>query len=226
MNNSNILLYCLMSIILSSCGGMNDNIEQYLGKGEDIYIGRLDSVVARGGLNKIQIEGLTTFSHMATKCIIKWNEQEREFNMKEIVKNDTVKILLTDLPEGTYEFIVQTEDKEGNRSIPVDCIGVSYGDIYKSSKAQKKIISMDLNSTGIKLEWNLSELAVSVDFSYENTKGEIIRSVLPGDVLNTEITDWKLGGKMEMVTYIKPSHSALELLKLDPVTGYFPTDIK
>ena len=55
--NRNIILYCFSFLFLLACDGMNDNIKEYLDRGEINYIGRADSAIAMGGINRINLCG-------------------------------------------------------------------------------------------------------------------------------------------------------------------------
>lgn len=52
------LLICVLVSLLSSCGDMLENIQPYLDKGEKIYVGKVDSLEAFSGKNRILLKGL------------------------------------------------------------------------------------------------------------------------------------------------------------------------
>lgn len=222
------LICCLTAglLITLSCSDITKMHREYLDRGEQIYAGIIDSLIVRGGWEKVQIEGLSHYARSSTKCIINWDDNQVEYEMKDIDKNGVVQILFDPLPEGTYYFYVETEDEEGNRSLRKECFGSSYGEEYKSSQVKKRISLQKPDPSKMVLSWNESEKAVKVDLIFENNRGGKTELKLPGNVSQTEITDWKLGGQIKITTYTMPEENALDTIALDPVVQYFIEEVE
>lgn len=226
MNKISLLLVGLtIGLVGQSCSDITDMQREFIDRGETIYVGRLDSIRFRGGWHRVQMEGLLRYARSATHCIISWNDQSIECMIDEINHNDTAKVLIDNLEEGTYRFFIQTFDDEGNKSVMSECYGYVYGQDYILSQSPKFIEEMVPDPEKMTLKWNLGEDAVKVLFSYENTAGEMVSRILPGDVKTTEVTDWKEGGKIESITYTLPEDNALDTIPLEPYIQYFPTDV-
>ena len=220
------LLVCMMAgFICQSCSDITDMQREYLDRGETLYVGRLDSIKFRGGLHRVQMEGLLNYARSASRCVVSWDDQSQEYAIDAISNGDTVKVLIEDLEEGTYRFFIQTFDEEGNKSVKSECYGYVYGDEYIMSQSPKFITEMVPDPDKMVLKWNVSDNAIKVQLSYENLSGEMVRQILPGDVKDTEITDWKEGGKIECITYTLPEENALDTIPLTPYVQYFPTDV-
>lgn len=226
----NIVLFigcCFFVGCFQSCSDITDMHKDYLNRGEKIYVGKIDSLKVRGGFGRLQIEGLSRYTRSAERCIVSWgDEQQIELQMKEIIQGDSVKILLNNLSQGTYRLFVQTFDLFGNKSLKEECLGFSYGEDFKLTQAKKMIMLFDIESTNLILHWNFTETAASVKISYENSKGENIIRFLPGDVIITEIEDWKLGAPIEIVTYVSPEKNALDIIPLDAYIQIFPSVVE
>lgn len=224
---TSIIAVCIGTIsIFQSCSDITEMQKDFLDRGETIYVGRIDSVKFRGGLNRIQMEGLLGYARSATRCVITWNDQTLEYTIDEIRQGDTAKILISDLEEGTYRFYVQTFDNEGNQSLKDEYYGYVYGEEYKLTQSPKFISEMKPDPSKMLLIWNTSENAILVKLTYENQEGEMISQILPGNIKETEITDWAQGGKIECITYTLPEENALDTIALEPHIQYFPTDVE
>ena len=220
-----LLVWLAVGFICQSCSDITEMQREYLDRGETLYVGRLDSIKFRGGLHRVQMEGLLNYARSASRCVISWNDQSVEYAIDEISTGDTAKVLIKNLEEGTYRFFVQTFDEEGNKSVKSECYGYVYGDEYIMSQSPKFITEMVPDPDKMTLKWNLSDNAIKVQLSYENISGETVRQMLPGDVKETEIADWKEGGKIECITYTIPEENALDTIPLTPHVQYFPTDV-
>lgn len=217
---------CLLVGVLASCSDITDMHREFLDRGETTYAGKIDSIKVRGGLGRVQIEGLSRYAKTAEKCYVSWNDQHKEFLLKDIIDGEKVKILLPGIEEGAYYFYVQTEDKDGNLSLKEECSGSSYGDEYKLSKIKKIVAEQKAEPSGLLLKWSLSEDAVKVDLIYDNTQGGKTQLVLPGDVTETRLTDWALGGEIKALTYTLPETNALDTIALDPFVSHFIKEVE
>lgn len=219
----NAITVCLfVASMFQSCADITDMQSEWLDQGETLYVGRLDSLKFRGGLKRVQMEGLLTYSRSATNGIITWKDKEVKFNIDNVSQDGVARVLIDNLEEGTYRFFVQTFDKEGNKSLKEECYGYVYGDEYKLTQSPKVISEMKQYPEKILLTWNISDDAVKVVLSYENKAGKISSLTLPGNVKETAITDWKIGGKIEAQTYTLPEKNAIDTIGLDVNIQVFP----
>lgn len=220
------ILFCWVGLFFQSCSDITEMQREYLDRGEKLYVGKIDSIQMRGGLNRIQMEGLLRYTRTAVRCEISWADQTREYLIDDIRQGDTARVMIDGLQEGTYRFTVQTFDTEGNQSLKDEYFGYAYGEQYKMSQTKKFISEMKPEPSKMILVWNLSDDAIFVDVSYEVTDGKIKKLILPGDVAQTDLADWKKGGKIESVTYTLPEKNAVDTIRLDPVVQYFPTEVE
>lgn len=221
-----LLIWILAGTIFQSCSDITDRQREYLDRGETLYVGKIDSLKFRGGLHRIQMEGLLSYTRSAYRCVISWNDQSKEYLMDDISSGDTAKVLIDNLDEGTYRFYVQTFDEEGNKSLKEECYGYVYGDEYKMTQSPKFVSEMIPDPYKMLLKWNVSDNAILVKFSYENPEGKTITQILPGNIKETVVSDWKKGGKITCTTYTLPEKNALDTISLEPNVQYFPTDVE
>jgi hypothetical protein len=219
-----ICVALLVSGIAISCSDINDMQREWLNQGETIYAGKVDSLKAHGGHNKIQLKALTHYARSIDKCVVTFGEEVREFDWADIVDDKEMTILFENMNEGTYHFKVQTFDKAGNGSLAEECIGYSYGDEFILTGLPKRIQSMTINPSFIELYWNESEDAELVAVRYETSENTFNTVTLPGNVITSRISDWKAGGKLEITTYVFPEKDAYEMIPLPVVEDAFPAD--
>jgi hypothetical protein len=123
-------------------------------------------------------------------------------------------------------FRVQTYDKEGNTSLNEECFGYSYGNQFTLQATPKLVSKMTPEPAGIILLWTVSEEAEGVEVVYENEAGEEKNLILPGDIVETVITDWKIGGFIKSRTALIPEEGAIDTLYTDWLVQYFPAFVE
>lgn len=203
-----IIAFLAFIFILANCTEMNDIHQEFLDRGERIYVGKADSLVVFGGYHRAKIQGLMFYAKTAERCIIRWTTDGEKDSL--IVQagewkanNDTLSVLIEGLTEGTQRFFVQTYDKEGNRSLNVECTGTIYGDQYILSATQKIITQMTPQPEGMQLTWNMSEEAIGVEVKYESNDGEKLLKI-EADAITTILPNWKLSGTVQTRTIFFP----------------------
>ena len=73
-----IIILCVIAGICSSCNDMLEKIQPYLDEGETIYVGKVDSLTASSGRNRILLKGLYIYGVTQKKCVIRWQSQVEE----------------------------------------------------------------------------------------------------------------------------------------------------
>ena len=87
---------------------MLDGIQPYLDEGEKIYVGKLDSLKAFTGKNRIKIEGKMMYGVNQVKCVISYKdpitleEKFKEFPIERTEPRETFEFMLENLTEGHY----------------------------------------------------------------------------------------------------------------------------
>jgi hypothetical protein len=204
---------------------MNDTQREFLDHAGKIYTGKVDSLVVHGGNLRAQITGLMTYAHTAEECMIKWETDSLLVPLQGLTTKDTLKVILNNLSEGIHQFLVQTYDKEGNKSLNAECYGYVYGEQYILSASAKMVSSMKPEIAGLVLSWNVSEEAEAVEAVYESNNGDKTL-LLPGNVKETVLTDWKVGGAIKSRTALIPEAGAIDTLHTDWLVQSFPTSVE
>ncbi|SFK56245.1 protein of unknown function [Porphyromonadaceae bacterium KH3CP3RA] len=211
-----IIILSAFIFMLTSCTDMNDIHQEFLDRGERIYVGRADTLVVFGGYQRAKIQGAMYYAKTAEKCIIRWTtDGEKDSVIVQAsewkANNDTLSVLIEGLTEGTQRFFVQTYDKEGNKSLNVECSGNIYGDQYILSASPKIITQMKPLPEGMELTWNMSEEAIGVEVKYESNDGEKYVKV-DAKAATSLLPDWKLAGTVQTRTIFVPEEGAIDTL--------------
>lgn len=211
-----IILLLAVIFILGSCADMDDTHQEFLDRGEQIYVGKADSLDVYGGYERVKIVGLMHYANTAEKCVIRWTAEGKKDSVsipasQWRANNDTLSVIIDGLPEGTQRFFLQTYDKEGNKSLNVECSGTVYGEGHILTASPKIITQMIAKPDGIFLLWNMSEEAIGVEMKYDATDGEKTMNIAAKED-TTFLENWKLGGNIQTRTILVPEEGAIDTL--------------
>ncbi|MFS2755755.1 DUF4998 domain-containing protein [Bacteroides thetaiotaomicron] len=148
MKKINILILCSILCFFYSCNGMLDGIQPYLDEGEKIYVGKLDSLKAFTGKNRIKIEGKMMYGVNQVKCVISYKdpitleEKFKEFPIERTEPRETFEFMLENLTEGQYDFSIVTYDPKNNTSIPTEVSAYAYGELYQQALTNRILHSI------------------------------------------------------------------------------------
>lgn len=215
-----------------SCSDMLDNVQDYLDEGETIYVGKIDSLKAFPGKNRIKIEGQMLYGVNQVKCIINWKDpitlekDSREFPIVRQSAGETVEFMLDNLEEGQYDFSLITYDAKGNESIPMEVSAYAYGEQYQEGLINRiiraKYISAiidedDQAKRAARIDWNISrgDGIIGCNLEYELEDGTIKTLYVPVSTNTVYLTDYKGGGKLRFNTEYMPEETSLDIFTVD-----------
>ncbi len=231
MKKINLLILCSILCLSYSCSGMLDNIQSYLDEGEKIYVGKLDSLKAFSGKNRIRIEGKMMYGVNQVKCIVNYKdpvtleEKSNEFSIKRIEPRETFEFMLENLTEGQYDFSIVTYDPENNNSIPTEVSAYAYGELYQQSltnrilqniSSEQKEVTNENGQSELAwiatLDWNISrgDGVVGCNLEYEQEDGTWKSIYVPVAETETELDNFKAGGMLRYNTAYNPTETSLD----------------
>lgn len=161
---------------LSACSKMDSTYKDFLSDGEFVYPGPADSLEVHPGKNRIGFTWLIIGDPTVTKAVIYWGNGNDSLSVPISQKGtgvDTVTAILTNVPEGSYNFTIHTYDAQGNKSIGVNTIGYVYGDKYVSSLLDKPVENAVIQKDTLKIMWGAPADAtvLSSELVYTDTTG-------------------------------------------------------
>lgn len=209
------LLICVLVSLLSSCGDMLENIQPYLDKGEKIYVGKVDSLEAFSGKNRILLKGLYMYGVTQKKCVVSWYSQDNELQQKELEVNrvesvEPFEAMIDNLDEGQYEFTIVTYDAQGNSSIESIVEGYAYGELYESNLTNRRMDQFVVDGTDIVITWRPADDALKSEVYYTGLDGEEKMIEVPIAETQTRITDCAYEGSIRWRTVYLPEVDAID----------------
>jgi hypothetical protein len=219
---------CAGALGMNGCYSLEHTQKEWVGDGEEtIYLGRLDSLYTRSGMNRVEIVGDTRYLRTATICQVSYDDTVLTYKVADIVNNDgTASILVDNLEGGSYYFTVTMLDDEGNKSVPSTVFGQAYGETDLLLETPRRIVDISPKPDGsVVLTWN-SASSTYVILTYQDADGNTQTIKLDDDPATTTIDSWMLGGLITATTYIQKNEDDLDMLELETLEYYFPSEIQ
>jgi len=223
-----IILYGLL-LLLASCVKMNDNIKEYMDRGEINYIGKVDSASTAGGKERILFKWKANNDPRIEQCWIYWNNMRDSASFpvsSAALDENGYMTAIPNIPEGTYVFNMYHAGSKGYRSVPQEITGRSYGQAYQSFLKPRKIQTVVVGLESALVDLGPSdEGEIKTDIVYESVSGEMKTLTVLPDVNRVTLTDYKLGALYSTVTHYLPEPQALDEFTVASADMYFPDEI-
>lgn len=172
----NILWVWLFLPLLISCDRMNDLHDEYLQRGEKVYLARLDEAHILAGDKRAELVFVNK-DVKAKTLIVYWRSRTDSlvYTIPENSVGQELKVQLPDLPEDflTFELVSQTGDGK-SKSLVTELSSRIFGDNYQASLnnrlVDKAVFLQSANELDI--TWKgVFEGAVNIEIEYEGTDG-------------------------------------------------------
>lgn len=188
MKNKSINLFITLIILLfvNGCKDMDSTYLRYIEDGEIVYVNKADSLKAFPGKERVLLSWRKSIDNKASRAMIYWNngEDSLEHYIDRTSSNNTVEVIVPNLPEGNYSFDVYTFDEKGNKSIRSNVQGTTFGDYYQN-KLNNRTIE---NSYYGEIYWHDSPTeSCCVEISYNDINGSSQVIMVPYSVSYTFI---------------------------------------
>jgi hypothetical protein len=208
--HSRLLLLAMMTISLASCEKA-DKYKEFVKDGEISYIGKLDSVKVYSGKNRVMIKGMITSDPKIVECRVFWNNKKDSLVIpvtKEMIA-DTIHRFVNITNEGFQNFVIYTYDAAGNRSIPVNTSGRTYGSRYQAGLTNRDITDAKTDeTTGITtVNWLGMDRLTGVfatDITYTKLNNQSATVRIPIDSSRIALKDFKYGSTINYKTLFLP----------------------
>jgi hypothetical protein len=216
--NRKLLVACLtilsMAALFVSCI-KQDAFKEFLKGGEISYAGRADSVIAQPGNRRIQLAIILGNDPNVNRVKVFWNDRgdSAEMQIPESVNRDTVRMIIENLTEGTYNFVVHTFDNKNNSSVAVNVNGEVYGENYVRSLFNRRLGEIRYSSDGQKLQlhWEGSPPnEVYTEVRYQDRDEESHSVMVSPDETLTEIENYKEDAEIQYLSFFKPDSEAFD----------------
>ncbi|NSL90381.1 DUF4998 domain-containing protein [Chitinophaga sp. Mgbs1] len=211
----------------AACSKMDDTYRDFLQGGEIIYTGKVDSLRAYPGRNRVLLAWALVSDPKITRCRVYWNQghDSSEIAVRRSGGVDQVQLLLGGMAENTYTFQVYTYDNAGHSSVREETIANVYGDVYLSTLSNRPVRSAkyDAAKKEATIWWyGVNNQAVSVEVNYINTAGAAATIIQVADSIpdnprdapefraRLKLPDYKAGTAFSFRTAYKPVKFAID----------------
>ena len=194
-----ILKYIFLTgfaLLIWGCEKMNDRHDIYLREGEIIYIGKVDSIRAFPGEERVvfrywlgdpRAKSLTvSWSYGRDSLIVPIlpHEAADSFDIQ-IGRNEKT------LPEGNYTFQWVTRDDKGNSSIIFENNTNVYGARYRETMTDHIVLNAVAEGDNVAITWgsNTSEQEVGISLQYKTRAGETLTLHYPVEGLSRTVVE-------------------------------------
>lgn len=167
-----------------SCKEQDAVYKEYLVLNGRKYPQRPDSLRILSGYNKLRLKWLKAKDPSVVLAKVYWNNYTDSVEVDLRNAPDTIVVDIVNLQEATYTFHVVTFDGTGNKSMPTEISGTSYGDNFLIGATDRTYVSAirddDMNGT---VEWGTrtADLAYT-EVRYKTGTGSVkVVKVLPSE---------------------------------------------
>ena len=220
-------IFILIVFVISSCSKMNDNIKEYIDRGEISYIGKADSVIALSGKERILFKWKVNTDPRIEQCWIYWNNYRDSISFPLNVsfqESDRYMSAELKISEGTYIFNLHHTGSGGYRSVREEVIGRSYGEIYEQSLTNSIAKSIEYAYNGdIIIDWSIAddnEVGIQLDYTdmHDNNRTMLVSNT----ETSTIISDFNPDNPLYYTTMYKPDTSAIDTFYTPKIERWIP----
>jgi AraC-like DNA-binding protein len=209
-----------------SCDKMDKTYAEFLESGQIIYNGKLDSVRTFPGKNRILVTWKPINDPRVTNVKVFWANNRESIEKPITSKNDTT-LIIENLTEGNYTFNFITYDDAGNNSVPVEVVGMAYGEIYERGLVPRQIRNILLNNNELTINLGSTESLdnyYNQEITYISSSDQAEKTVsVPKEVSSIVIDDYS-GDKFSHKGVYLPSELSPDFFYTETITQYTPVD--
>lgn len=209
--------------ILFSCTDINHLHEPYLNMGEQIYLGKPDSIHMFSGKNRVVAD--VWFSDVKAKnLVVKYNGDVDSIciplvrNSENPLRSDPVSIEIPNVKEGiatTFKFINYDANMK-YKSLTVEALGSAYGDDYQNSIQNRIPTSVTYTDGQLQVAW-LSTGSMQIQYTeiaYTSEEGEeMTYKLMPTDIECS--FGIQAGSKVRYRSVFLPDENSVDLFYTD-----------
>jgi hypothetical protein len=223
MKKRGILL--LIATAFMACDDMTTIYQEYLDRGETIYIGKVDSLQLFPGDGRVKLAWEINADPRLEDCIVYWDERADSLVVP-IVRDagggrQKMSVVVEGLAERGHIFEVRTRDVYGNISLKTEKSAPCYGEKYRGGLSNRAIVAQEANPGVALVTWGTTENSVGVEFSYVNRAGTPRTVLVPPEETISAFVDYVSGGEFSYTTLYLPVATSIDTFRVDPVVSRF-----
>lgn len=217
-----ILHYIMIMVLLlticafSACKKMDSTYKEYKIPGGGLtYTGKISSPIVYAGRNRVKIAWLRGSDASVVNARIFWNNYSDSLDVPIPPTGDTISVIIDNLVEQTYSFVVKTYDNKGHTSVPVELLGGSYGEKYQKRLLDRPVITseFDLTTNKLNFQWGTANAASGFfanEVIYTDNSGNTKIKFFKTQDLTSAIDDYKRGTTYQFRTIYVPTNVSID----------------
>lgn len=230
---NNIALICFISLAFWGCKKYGDDYKAFLEDKEIKYSGKIQAAGYNTGNLRAELFWHPSPDPSITRYVISWNNGVNKMEVAATTHDpkDTVKVIVPNLNEYVYAFVVVSYDSEGNKSIATEINNVRvYGTTYISTLLNRGINASEpykfLPDGTLQLNFNKKDtLNVATTIRYTNNTGAIEERQLLAENNSIVIPNYKLGTTLQYRSSYIPELGSIDNFNVVQFAD-FPTIFK
>ena len=187
------LIFIFLSIgALISCDGMDATYKEFIEEGPIVYIGKVDSLKAYAGRNRVMLEWQKLLDPRAKTAKIFWENRTKSTELQLTDKATLTQVVVEDLAEGSYVFEICTYDTYGNSSIMSEVTCAVYGDVYEKLLFNTKVKTAVLKNDVLTVTFaaSLEPTFFASEITYMSSEGKNKTVLLKAPATQVKIDDF------------------------------------
>jgi len=221
--NKWLVLICII-LTATGCENMNDKHRPYIEDGEIIYIGKVDSLKAFPGNERILFRYWISDPRVKT-LTVSWSlgKELLEMNIPAHSPTEPFDVYIgkneKTIAEGSYTFQWIARDNHDNTSIIFENGANIYGQRYKNRLSNRSLLGAEVAGNDVTLTWGgiMSDEEVGIRVSYTNTaEASIVKDYTSAEASSVVIPDVKLTAPITYQTLYLPEPTAIDTFSTEP----------
>ncbi len=184
-------------ILLGACAKMNDKHDEFLARGETIYIGKVDSVTTFPGRERLLLKYWLS-DPRAKNVTVYWgvnNSKSKVLKVTPHAATEPLELYFGGdeyLTEGNYTFSWISTDDHGNKSMVFEKIASVYGPLYQEKLLNRRATEAKVNDAdNVEITWAgaTSDEEIGIEMYYTDKSGNAVEVYYPTLSTSQTLTD-------------------------------------
>jgi hypothetical protein len=216
-----------MMLATFACEDMNDKHRPWLENGEIIYIGKVDSLYAFPGDERIQFRYWISDPRAKT-LTVSWSlgKESLEIEVPAHLPGEHFDVYIgkneRTIAEGDHTFQWTVWDDKGNRSVVLEKGANVYGPRYRSHLYNRALLGVEVDGTTVTMRWggmtDDDETGVIISYTEESTETPVERYFTSAEIASPVVlSDVKLASPVTYRTLYLPDPAAIDTFSTDTV---------
>ena len=217
----------VISVLLSGCIACGmlactdmDEYKKISGDEEIVYPGKIEEAIVYTGDGRVVVEGLCKSDPKIVSCRVYWGLGSEYVEVPVDMSGGPFRVRREiALPENSYNFDIYTYDAEGNRSIPVNVTGKSYGEQYKASLTNRLVKSFTLQDGQAVIEWwdiDATQGPYATEVVYTDKQHAVVEKLVPVEEKKTVLEDYDMATAVEYTMLYRPDTLCVDVFRSVP----------